>query len=81
MPKQHFREFYELEDHEIDRHYFIQGLLNTARGEKDEQEKEERKRRATKFRLYGPVKRAGRKRDWKKAGGETRRRDKKGRFV
>lgn len=39
MPRQEIRDFWELEDHELERHYYIIRLLNEAREVKDEQEK------------------------------------------
>lgn len=78
MKKSQFRAWHELEDHEKDQQDFVQRLINETRARREKKEK--RDKAATRLRLYGPLKRAGRKRAWKKKGVE-RERDEKGRFL
>lgn len=79
MARKVFRSWDELEEHEKDRGDYIQRIIEEARAKRVEQER--RKEAATRLRLYGPLKAAGRKRVWKKGGGQERLRDEKGRFL
>ncbi len=74
-----FRKWDELEEHEKDRQGYVQRKIDEAREKMEAKEKS--KRNAARLHLYGPLKRAGRKRAWRKAGGKATKRDEKGRFV
>lgn len=80
MSKQ-FRDWDELEDYEKDSQLFVQNRIIAAKALRLLEERQKRKKKETRRRLYWSVKRAGRKRAWRENGGERRTRDSRGRFV